>query len=69
MSEPRVRVEVNRDRCMAVQMCRHFAPGAFEPDAEMITTFLPDGTWTREQLEEAVENCPSETLTLIVEDD
>jgi hypothetical protein len=35
----------------------------------LITRFLPDGTWTLEQLQEAVENCPSETLTLVVEDE
>jgi hypothetical protein len=29
--------------------------------------FVPDGTWTLEQLQEAVGDCPNETLTLMVD--
>jgi ferredoxin len=62
-------VRVNRARCQGVQMCIAFAPGAFELGADGITVFRPDGTWTLEQLDEAVENCPTETLTLVLDGD
>lgn len=63
----KVRVLVDKNRCQSVRMCIAFAPAAFELDGDGLSTFLPDGGWTVEQLEEAVDNCPSETLTLIVE--
>jgi ferredoxin len=49
-------------------MCIAFAPGAFELGVDGITVFRPDGTWTLEQLEEAVDNCPTETLTLVLDE-
>ena len=49
-------------------MCIAFAPGAFELGADGITVFRPGGTWTLEQLEEAVDNCPTETLTLVFDE-
>ncbi|WP_019873456.1 ferredoxin [Sporichthya polymorpha] len=67
MTKPFVRV--NRDRCQGVQMCIAWAPGAFEAGPDGLTIFRPDGEWTLEQLEEAVENCPTETLTLVLDGD
>jgi len=64
----RVRVIVDRERCKSVRMCIAFAPNAFALDEDSLSTFLPDGDWTLEQLEEAVDNCPNEKLTLVVDE-
>ncbi|GAA0608264.1 hypothetical protein GCM10009547_07770 [Sporichthya brevicatena] len=57
---------VDRTRCASVSMCLQLAPGAFELDAEGISTFVPGPDVDEWELNEAAEGCPNSAITVVV---
>jgi len=55
---------VSHDLCVGVGMCMQHAPGAFDFDDDGLSVFQPDGEWTDEEVEEAVDGCPTSAIRL-----
>jgi ferredoxin len=59
-----VRIEIDRERCMASGNCSLWAPGVFDHDDEGIAIVVdPDGE-TTETVELAATNCPVSAITV-----
>ena len=61
----RPRAVVDHDLCAGVAQCVRMAPGAFQLDEELLSVFAPTGEYTRAQLEQAVEFCPTEAISVV----
>jgi ferredoxin len=60
-------ISVDRDRCIGSGLCVLYASGTFDQDAQakcVVRQTITDGL---EQIEAAVEACPTSTITLAVE--
>ena len=64
MSDAAPRAAVDHDLCAGVAQCVRMAPGAFQLDDDLLSVFAPTGEYTRAQLEQAVEFCPMEAITV-----
>lgn len=60
------RAEVDHDLCVGVGECIRSAPNAFRYNKERLAIFKGKGVgYTREQLQEAEDNCPMQAIRLI----
>ena len=58
-------VTVDRAACIGAQSCVHWAPGIFEIDDDGLAVVVGDpASVTREQLEKAVADCPTQAIRL-----
>lgn len=60
-----VRAVVDRNLCTSVSMCLQLAPGAFELDADGISTFVPGPEVDEWELGEAADGCPNSAITVV----
>jgi ferredoxin len=59
-----LRIEVNRERCMASGNCSMWAPGTFDHDDEGIAIVVdPEGD-PEETVQLAATNCPVSAITI-----
>jgi ferredoxin len=67
VSAARLRVEVDRERCIGSAVCTFHAPGSFDVGEDAKARWLEDGGEPPEAIRNAVENCPTRALTLVEE--
>ena len=69
MSAARLRVEVDRERCIGSAVCTFHAPGSFDVGDEAKARWLENSSDPPEAIRSAVENCPTRALTLVEEEE
>jgi ferredoxin len=67
VSPRRLEVRVDRDRCMGSGNCAYRAPATFDLDDTNIAIVVGDPTSDEEAVRLAVEECPTNALSLTVE--
>ena len=67
MSATRIRVEVDRERCIGSGVCTFQAPGSFDVGDDAKVRWLEGGDDPPEAIRAAVENCPTRALRLVEE--
>jgi len=65
MSAKRIRVEVDRGRCIGSAVCVFNAPGSFDVGDDAKVRWIEGGEDTPEAIRNAVESCPTRALTLV----
>ena len=65
MAGPKLKIEIDRDECIADGACAVDAPGTFEMDDEDIAILKSEITDDRETILEAARNCPTEAIKVI----
>jgi len=65
----RIRVEVDRERCIGSAVCTFHAPGSFDVGDDAKVRWLEAGGASPEAIRSAVENCPTRALRLLEEGD
>lgn len=61
-------IRLQRARCMGSKCCTHAAPGVFALDAERIVTVIDPAGGTLDQVQEAVEACPTGAISVVDRD-
>ena len=62
--ELRLRIQVDRLRCVGSAVCRATAPGVFELDGQRLARPLRPVTKASVQIHDAVALCPMEAITV-----
>lgn len=60
-----LRIEVNRERCMASGNCSMWAPGTFDHDEEGIAIVVDSEAEPEETVQLAATNCPVSAITVV----
>jgi ferredoxin len=67
MSERRIEVEVDRERCMSSAACISLAPGAFALDDEGVSTVRTPLGDDADAIVDAAESCPVRAIRLRID--
>ncbi len=67
MSEPRLRVVVDREKCMGSGVCSFHAPNTFDLD-EACKAIVIGGNDPPEAIRNAAESCPQRAITVTEEE-
>ena len=58
-------IRLQRARCIGSKCCTHTAPGVFALDDQRLVTVLDPHGGTREQVQLAVDECPTGAISLV----
>ena len=61
-------IRLRRERCIGSKCCTHAAPGVFALDDQRTVTVVDAAGGTREQVELAVEECPTGAISVVDRD-
>jgi ferredoxin len=57
-------IRINRDLCMGSGQCLIYAPGTFDLDEESISMVVNPDADTLEDIQVAIDTCPTHAITL-----
>lgn len=58
-------IRLRRERCIGSKCCTHTAPGVFALDDQRLVTLVDLHGGTREQVQLAVDECPTGAISLV----
>lgn len=58
-------IRLQRARCIGSKCCTHAAPGVFALDDQRVVTVVDPAGGTRAEVELAVEECPTGTISIV----
>lgn len=58
-------IRLRRERCIGSKCCTHAAPGVFALDDQRLVSVVDPQGGTREQIQLAVDECPTGTISLV----
>jgi ferredoxin len=67
VSSARLRVEIDRQRCIGSAVCTVHAPGSFDVGDDAKVGWIEGGSDSPEAVRAAVEACPTRALRLLEE--
>lgn len=62
--DKRVRIRIDRERCVGAAMCVAVAPKVFEVDSEGKATVLVEDEQDAQRVMQAAEECPAQAVIL-----
>jgi ferredoxin len=69
VSATRIRIGVDRERCIGSAVCTFHAPGSFDVGDDAKVRWIEGGGDSPEAIRNAVESCPTRALSLLEQEE